>query len=102
MRLCKLFDNKLTVAARKLFGTKSIDQATQVDQVQAKVELSMSSLGDAQQEQLHIPHDHKEFLAPRVGHLDHHHRQLMGPHPQFPPLPPHQFRTVQVNFPTSS
>ena len=50
MRLCKLFEDKLTITARKLFGTKSIDQATRVDQVQPKVDLSMSFLGDAQQE----------------------------------------------------
>jgi hypothetical protein len=101
-RLCKLFEDKLTMTARKLFGTKCIDQATRVDQVQEKVDLSMSFLGDAQQEQLHVAHDLKEFPASRVGPLDHHGPQLTGSHPQFPPLPPPQFHTMQVNFSTSS
>lgn len=90
------------MTARKLFGTKCIDQATGGDQVQEKVDLSMSFLGDAQQEQLHVTHDLKDPPDPWVGPLDHHGPQLMGPHPQFPPLPPPQFHTVQVNFPTSS
>ena len=102
VRLCKLFEDKLTMTTRKLFGTKSIDQATRVDQVQPKVDLSMSFPGDSQQERLHAAHDLKEFPAPRVGPLDHHGPQLMGPHHQFPPLPPHQFHIVQVKFPTSS
>lgn len=69
--------------------------------MQAKPDLSMSFLGNSQQEQLYVMHDLKESLGPRVGPLDNHGPQLMGPPPQFQPLPSHS-HIMQVNLLASS
>lgn len=108
-QLCKQFQDKLTMVAQLGrvptvqqrivdLNTKFTDQATRLDQVQAKVDLSMmASLGHVQQEQLHVMH-----AASREGHPDHHGPQLVGPRHQFRRLPPTKFHTTQVNFPTST
>jgi hypothetical protein len=79
------------------------DQVACIDQIQAKVDLAMPSLGQVQQEQIQVaralkvtaPPPPKLVIPPRDG------AGLMGSRPSFPPPPTPQYHPSHVIFPPS-
>lgn len=99
-RITKLFEDKFNQLSERLESVTALkqqiadldlkisDQADCVEQVQTKVDLAMKSLGQVQQEQLHVARTLKGSAPPRLIIPNRSEPGLMGAHLQFPPPPP--------------
>lgn len=112
-RLAKLFDEKFkslfnqleAVATMKTqiseLDAKLTDQAGRIEQVQAKVDLTMTSVANLQQEQLQVARALKTAAPPKLQIPGRDGARLMGAHPMYPPPPAPQYLSSQVVFPPS-